>query len=292
MNFVAYHSSKVGYALLYLAESVGELRAVLGAVNGKQIDFSVIKRAQFDSMFCKAEVNGRLMTPRESVARMLLAKRPITKPALERIEAMFETKGKSTEQIRAEIIRLSGELPKGHAMRTVPKKFPDRGQAIAAYTTMRQTLYQLDGKGHKMENAATETAEATPAKGKAKANGKAAAPAKAKATKNGTTAEAKTPSKAKVTKEAPAKPAKATKAAKADGDGAADTGKWALAGDALEAKDVTELRMQEGSARTAVLAVCFANKKRKHFTMEDFAEIEGARAAIGYLVKRGRLASA
>lgn len=313
-DYKAYHSDKYGLILQSLPDSVGNIRAVLGST-GSAIDFVKMPAAEFNKRFCGgvdrpivAEAvlpnkSSRTLTPQEVVAKMLGRKLPITQPALERIEAMFQTKGKSTQEIRAEIVRLAGELPEGNVLRAVPETYPDRSQAIAAYTLMRQTLFQLNSKEKSMTEATV--AEAVPAKKARKAapNGAEAPKARKAATKNGTTPEAKKPSKAKVTKpaEAPAKrgrkakaveakPAKAKKATRAPRTEAPSA--YKVAGNAVTAKTTADLRMQEGSARTQVMNIVLSNKKRKSFTADDFSKIEGAQSALRYLVGKGYLAAA
>ena len=167
--YIAYHSA-AGYALLSLKESIGDQRAVIGST-GKQVDFYRIKAAEFENGFIKvASFRNRqdvLTDPKVAATKLLEMGKPISKSALTHIEGVLgmDTRGKSTEQIRAEIVRLSAELPKGHALRDVPK-FADRGQAIAAYTAMRQAIYNLS----KEKDMTKTTKEAAPAKATKNAN--------------------------------------------------------------------------------------------------------------------------
>lgn len=123
-----------------------------------------------------------------------------------------------------------------------------------------------------------------------------AAPTKA-TTKNSTTVEAKKPSKAKVTKPtaATAEPlakkgkAAAKPAAKANGEAKKPRGKprtelvgpFKLAGDAAKVKDVSELRVHEGSARASLMAYAIKNaaKKSKGFTAEELIAAVGDQGA-------------
>ena len=145
-SYIAYHSA-AGYALLSLKESIMDQRAVVGST-GKQIDLYRMKSGKFEKDFIKVATwrnrEDKIVDPKVGAMKLLEMNQPITKSALGHIERVLgmDTRGKSTEQIRAEIVRLSGELPKGHALRTVPK-FADRGQAIAAFTAIRQTIFNL-----------------------------------------------------------------------------------------------------------------------------------------------------
>jgi len=263
--YVTYHNSKVGYALLSLDDSIGDKRVVLG-VQGKAIDVISISSKMFNDTYTKV---GRwnsqdrcdiLMPTLEGLA-LLLGKNslPITKSAMERIDVIMDTRGKSTAQIREEVVRLSADLPKDHKLRDVPK-FNDRGQAIAAYTMMRQTLFSLNNS---KESIVAKTKEA-PAKASKKVVEEAAAEPTTKAKKGSAKVEAKKAPAA----EKPSKKASAANGGATTRDSTKLAGPFRLAGKALEANEVSELKLRAESARGVLMQWMLANKKQKQFTTE------------------------
>lgn len=198
-DYVSYHS-KAGYALLVLSKSVGAKRCVV-LRKGDSVQQVLMPAAEFEKSYIRCShwdptnKEERLTDPSFVATKMLEADAPFSKEAIDHIERILrmDTRGKSTEQIRAEIVKLSGDLPKGHKLREVPK-FSDRGQAIAGYTQMRQTLFNLQGKEKVTMASSTTQASTKPTKA---------------STKAGTSAEAKKPSAAtKVDPKAAAKAAK------------------------------------------------------------------------------------
>lgn len=200
---------------------------------------------------------------------------------IERILKM-DTRGKSTEQVRQEMERIAVDLPKGHALRNVPKSYPDRGTAIAAYTALRQALFALNPEmkgsdmGSKKVVAAKEEVKAEVA-AETKAKGKAAAKAEAKP-------EAGKGKATPAAKDLVAGAEKKGRAPKAD-----FTGNYVSDGEAAKVKTTEELGMHEGSVRTSLLSVIMASKSAKGV---DYAKLEATagdktRGALAYLVKRG-----
>jgi len=277
-SYIAYHSA-AGYALLSLKESIMDQRAVVGST-GKQIDLYRMKSGKFEKDFIKVATwrnrEDKIVDPKVGAMKLLEMNQPITKSALGHIERVLgmDTRGKSTEQIRAEIVRLSGELPKGHALRTVPK-FADRGQAIAAFTAIRQTIFNLS-----KEN---EMAKVT----------KAAVKPEPKAKK-----EAAVKPEPKVKKEAAVKPepkAKKEAAVKVKKDKVDLTGPFKLTDVAIKAKVPESLRLHEGSSRYTLMDYAFKNagKKAKGFTIDDFKSVVGdqTKQALTGMVRYGFIES-
>ena len=313
-EYVSYRCSKSGFALLVLEKSVGDRRTLIG-FNGKTFDLFEMKAVAFESKYTKVGAWDRnaswpdvLEDPARTALRIILAGKPISKVALEQIEriAKMDTRGKSSEQIRTEVIKLSADLPKGHPMKDVPKAYPDRGQAIASYTQMRQAIYQLT-KEKEMSVQSTEK----PSK------------VKSGATKGGVEKEAKAPSKAKVTKPVtvgtisndtpePKKGSKAVKVEPASAKKVAEpkekkvaepkkeraeavdlTGPFKLSAEAKTAGNPEALRLHEGSSRYTLMAHIFKNaaKKPKGFTVEELKEVVGGQTkqALSGMVRYGFL---
>ena len=288
-EFISHHSEH-GFALLVLAKSIGSNRTLIGE-RANSIDLYTLKAADLAKHYSKVGTWDRnaswpdvLEDPERTALRMVLSRKAITKEALDVLERILNmnTRGKSSEQIRAEVIRLSSDLPKDHALKVVPPKYPDRGAAIAAYTAIRQAIYQLT-KEHDMNTKPNTTKETSPTKASKKAAD--AAPVETKPVKKG--------GKPVVAEAAPVetKPAaakeKAPKAAK-------DDGSFVTAGDAATAKTTEELGMHEESIRTKVLSVVMKSKVKGGVAFAALAEVAGdkTRGAIAYLLKRGYLAKA
>jgi hypothetical protein len=286
-TYIAYiHNAQ--FAFLHLPKSIGSVREVIGVPkDGKSIEVIQVPVVSFNRGYTKVE-NTTLPT----VAAKLIQSQPkASKAALEHIERILnmDTRGKSTEEIRAEIVRLSEGLPKGHALKAVPAKFADRGAAIAAYTAMRQAVHTTSNE----ETSMAKTTKTTAAKGKAAAatedGGADIAPAAAAqkgATKAGTTKAAKAPGKATVVKAAAEAPAKgkgkeapaATKTAvkkAAKANGVSLEGAFKLSDAALTAKNPEALKLHEGSARYSLMTAAFKKGAKGKITLED------AKAACG-----------
>lgn len=199
--------------------------------------------------------------------------------AFDQIERILnlDTRGKSTTAIHAEVVRLAAEeLPKGHPLKDVPKSFPDRGQAIAAFTAMRSAILKLNNK--ESDSMATKKTAAPaaetkkPTKAEAAAAAKATKDAKAKEAADKKTADAAAKVKAKADAEAAKKSAKNGKAddakpaagKKKEGGKAAEkaakvlTGAYVLNGKSTTVKSPEELRLHEGSSRYKLMAFMFA----------------------------------
>jgi len=289
-SYIAYHSA-AGYALLSLKESIMDQRAVVGST-GKQIDLYRMKSGKFEKDFIKVATwrnrEDKIVDPKVGAMKLLEMNQPITKSALGHIERVLgmDTRGKSTEQIRAEIVRLSGELPKGHALRTVPK-FADRGQAIAAFTAIRQTIFNLS-----KENEMAKVTKAA-VKPEPKAKKEAAVKPEPKAKK-----EAAVKPEPKVKKEAAVKPepkAKKEAAVKVKKDKVDLTGPFKLTDVAIKAKVPESLRLHEGSSRYTLMDYAFKNagKKAKGFTIDDFKSVVGdqTKQALTGMVRYGFIES-
>lgn len=258
----------------------------------------------------------------------------ITPEAIDALEGVLkmDTRGKSAEQIRQEILRIVEGLPQGNALRTVPTSYPDRAQAIAAYTAIRQAIFALSNatsKGSPMTKKITPAAAAAPVAAvvapaaaaapapatKTKAEIKAEAAlakaqeAAAKAAQAAADAAAKAAQKAadaaaavaaKAAAGQPASPAAAgVAAAAAQKNGAAKpkadfSGKYILAGEAMKVKTTEELGMHEASVRTRVLAVIFASKAKNgvEYAALEVAGGDKTRGAVAYLIKKGFISKA
>lgn len=230
----------------------------------------------------------------------LRAKHPKMKyslAALDHLERIvdLETRGKSAEQIHSEVARLAEQLPQGHALRSVPKAYPDRVAAIAALIALRNGVYFSTTKESTMATKKVGKQEDT--KGKPDAAdaakpdaGKAADAKPGKGGKAGKAADAKP----EAGKAADAKPEKK----KGTRKGAIDiTGPFKVAGDAVKAKTPEELRLHEGSARHKLMTYVFANAKAKGakgFTLEELTKVTGdqTKQALTGMVKYGFLAKA
>jgi hypothetical protein len=276
LGYVGYHTD-AGYALLSLKDSIGKQRAVIAPSHPGCIDFFRVTEAAFNKTYTKCGLwkGGQDIEcePQIIAAKMLATGLPITKSAIGHIEGALkmDTKGKSTEQIRKEVVRLSDELPKAHPLRDVPKSYPDRGQAIAAYTAMRQAIFAAKTKESNMS--------------------KKTAP-----TKSGVEAEAQKPSKAKVTKTAAPEPTPEPKAKKekVKREPKDDNSSYVVAGEAAKVKNTEELGMHESSVRTQVLGAIMKSKAKGGVAFATLVEVAGdkTRGAIAYLVKRGFIAVA
>lgn len=213
--------------------------------------------------------------------------------AFDQIERILnlDTRGKSTTAIHAEVVRLAAEeLPKGHPLKDVPKSFPDRGQAIAAFTAMRSAILKLNNK--ESDSMATKKTAAPETKKPTKAEAAAAA----KATKDAKTKEAADAKAAKVAADKVAKDAKKNgkaddkkpaAAAKEKGGKAAEkaakvlTGAYVLNGKAATVKTPEELRLHDGSSRYKLMAFMFAqaSKHKNGVPVEKIVAEMGADAA-------------
>lgn len=304
LNYISYHG-KLGYALLVLAKSVGSKRSVIAPKGKQTIEQFILDQKEFDKQFVKAHLwdararEEQLTDPSWTAQKLLSTGRTISKEALDHIERALgmDTRGKSIEQIRAEIVKLSADLPKGHALRDVPKQYEDRGQAIAAYTAVRQVIYNLKQKENTMSE--TTSKEAPAKKGTKKA---AASEAPVKASKKAAVAEP-APAK-KGGKKAAAEPAPA-KASKKAANGAAEApakkakglpkvsleGPFKLTGDAVKIKSADELKLHEGSARHKLVSHMISNgsKKPKGFTLDELTAVAGdqTRQALTVGIKLG-----
>jgi hypothetical protein len=229
--------------------------------------------------------------------------------ALDHLEDILkmDTRGKSSEQIRQEVERIAVDLPQGHALRSVPKAYPDRASAIAAYTAVRQALFQLQSKSNLKESnmpskkagttaAAETTTTTTPTETKASAGkGKGSKKASPAPTPTPTSTETKDPKGGKkVSKDAKALAADADAKKGATRAKADFSGKYVVAGEAAKVKTTEELGMHESSVRTKVLGALMGSKAKGG---TDYSVLEGAggdktRGAIAYLIKRGFVAKA
>jgi len=322
VDYVSYHG-KSGFALLVLESSVGSTRMVVRS-DGKQIDLAKLKASDFDRQFCPVIANWNKfrdlpLPPKDCAEKLLRMKLPITKAAIDHIERTLgmDTRGKGSAEIRTEVARLSEELPKGHVLKDVPKAYPDRGTAIAAFTAMRQAIFQLNSKESNMaatkkgvnaEDTKASKATVTKEEAPTKAKGKAAKPEAAPAPEPTTKAKGKV---TKVTAEKEAAPVKATKkaaeaapekeavkkvvkAAREAGKERVDlTGPFKLTEVAAKAKTPEALRLHEGSSRHTLMAFVFekAAKGKKQFTIEELTEAVGdqVRQALSGMVRYGFL---
>lgn len=194
----------------------------------------------------------------------------------------MDTRGKTVQQIRAAIVELADKLPDGHPLIDVPESFPDRGQAIAAFTNMRQTLFQLDQKASNTMASKKAVAAETPVAEMKKAK---AVKAAAKPGKEPKAAKAAGETKAKANGDVAPKEKKARKSS-------VDlTGPFKLSKAAVEAKAPEGLRLHEGSARFALMSYAFKNAKKAKLTAEELVTAGGdtGRAALGVMVKLGHL---
>lgn len=224
--------------------------------------------------------------------------------AVDHIERILhlDTRGKSTEQIRQEIIRLAADLPKGNVLKNVPASYPDRGQAISAYTSVRQAILSFNKEPATMSKkagAAAALAEEQPKKSKKEiAAEKKAADKKAAEDKKAADAKVKADVKAaKAGNGDAAALAAAAKGSKEKGGGKTKqdlNGNYIPSGEAAKVKSTEELGMHEDSVRTKVLAVAMASKAKNGVSFEKLAEAgkEQTRGAIQYLMKKGFLARA
>jgi hypothetical protein len=239
--------------------------------------------------------------PKETAAALLKKAVKISPAALDHLERIFDmdTRGKSKDQIGAEVARVAEGLPVGHSLRNTPKKFKDRAGAIAALTAVRHAQFLLTQpksptKESNMTKKATPAAKTPAAAKPAKATAKPAAAAveevkvtKAKDTGSEKPAAAKpTPAAEKLAEKA----AEKTKKAKGRSD---ITGPFVLGTAVGKAKTPEELRMHEGSARYKLMAFALSSKKSK-FTMEDFEAQCGDQTlqSVTLCIKKGYLAQA
>lgn len=229
--------------------------------------------------------------PSEIAAGLLQQAEGKLKPnILDAIEEVLnmKTQGKSAEAIRAEVLKYAAELPAEHALKSVPKKYPDRQAAIAALTATRAAHFAVTNP---KESTMSKKVKATAAVAEAPNKAAAAAPAEVKkddkkATTKGksTTTAAMEPAKttaapAKATKEAEKLAAKADvkakTAAKAGRKGAVNlAGPFKLGPKAEKVKSPAELRLHEGSARYALMDYVYGSKK-KTFTIDELKAVKG-----------------
>lgn len=303
---------KITVAILLNDESDGKKALFIGAKKGGQFDVLSMPSPEFKKLYVEVmERRGHqhyepINATDVVQALVLTAGTKFSTAALDKIEEILEmdTRGKSSEEIRKEVERLAVDLPKGHALRTVPKSYPDRGQAIAAYTAIRQELFKLNVTPTQESTTmatkkAGKTAEAAaPA---AKTKKEIAAEAKAAAATAATekkAADAKAKVDAKTAKGANGDAAKV--AAEADAKGGAKkakadfTGKYLAGGKAATVKSTEELGMHAESARTKILAHVMASKAKSGV---DYSALEGVageqtRGAVANLVKKGLLVRA
>lgn len=272
----------------------------------KGVEVQKMRLVDFKKQHMPALWGKAAFDPKRAAENFLLSKAAITPTALDQLERILnmDTRGKSTVQIHAEVVRLSADLPKGHPLKEVPKSYPDRGTAIAAFTSIRQALLSSTQKEGSNVATSKAAAEAKPAKGKA-----APAPAAAKGKAPAATAPAPAAAATKGSKKAAAPAAveapkgkgktngatapAAEKAPKAKRKGAVDlTGPFKLSPDAVKAKNAEGLRLHEGSARHTLMTYIFTNsaKKPKGFTYEELEKVVGAdqvKQALTGMVKEG-----
>jgi len=305
---VVYHSSKKGLVILCEKESTASGYKFIGRAGNGEVTVQQLGPNAFNQTYLKAEKNGRLYPVIDAAVELLRAK-PNTAATqqLERIVGM-DTRGKSTEQIKAEIARISVELPKGHALRAVPAKFDNRGEAIAHYTAVRQAIYQLTKEsdmGSKkavvdqpvpaQQSAGDQQAELA-AKGKAK-KGRAGTPENTQPVQAEAT---EAPVKGKGKKAAAEPKAKAEAEPKAKkgrpaSNGSSLTGPFKLASGLGDAKTPEDLGMHSGSARYKLMELIFKSKSAKGVTMDAITAAVGseqAKQAVMTCLKRGRIEAA
>lgn len=229
-------------------------------------------------------VTAMLMTPGVKFSTASLAK----------VEDLLnmDTRGKSSEQIRKEIERIAVDLPKGHPLREVPKTFPDRGQAIAAYTAVRQALHKAgistatekESDMAKTKKVNTEAAKTETVKAKTKKELAAEAKAAAAAAKTAAGANGEA-------KEVAAEAKKKGGAVKAKAD---YNGKYVAAGEAAKVKTTEELGMHGESVRTKLLSHVLGSKAKNGVDYSALEAVGGdqTRGGVAYLVKKGYLARA
>lgn len=286
---VYYRDKQYGKAIVLNADAGGNLVTFIGltppakAKKGAPLvlDVKTLERAAFAALYLECVYGNVSYFPARAAEELLQLKVIITPAALGHIEGVLDldTRGKTTEQIRDEITRIAGDLPKGHPLREVPKQYPDRGAAIAAYTATRQALFSETQKKEKAMGTKPAAAAATETK---PAEATAAAPAAGADTKP---AAAATDGKGK---------GKATKGAKdlaKKGKKKAQdfTGSYVSAGKAATVKTTEELGMHEDSVRTKVLSVVMSSKAKGGV---EYAKLEAVaakktRGAIAYLIKKG-----
>lgn len=222
----------------------------------------------------------------EAVREMLLnhgSKRLDSSPILNALEVTLDmdTRGKSKDAILAEVKRLAAELPKGHALRTVPA-CADRASAIAALTAVREAHFLTNSPTHQEKTMASkkpDTSKTATADKKGAKPATAAAPAKDEKKP----AAAKPIIEAAPDKKAAAKPSAAAekvaeKAKKKVGTPKVIVGPFEVGPKVGKAKTPEELRMHEGSARYVLMAHVLSSKKTKH-TFEELQAVVGEQCA-------------
>jgi hypothetical protein len=291
---------KVGRRAILICEASNAKSVSYVGMSGGKIDVIKSPAAKFKELYLPAAWGKEAFKPEWAAADTLLGTQPkaITSAALDHLERMMnmDTRGKSTQQIRDEIARISVELPQGHPLRAVPEGYPDRGTAIAAYTNVRQAIFHST-QPKEQSNMVTKSTAAPAAAGATAAP--AADPKAAEKAKKEAEAAAKKEAAEKAKKEAAEK--KAAEKAAADAKKLADkaakkkaadlTGNYIADGQALKVKTTEELGMHEDSVRTKVLAAVMASKAKNGV---DYAKLEAVagdktRGAVAYLIKKGFL---
>lgn len=293
---VYYRDKEYGKAIVLNPHSEQHLVTFIGltpprkGTPGKKmiVDVKTLEKKAFQDLYLECVYGNVAFYPARAAEELLgyvVNGHSITPAALGHLEEVLDldTRGKSTEQIREEITRIAGDLPKGHQLREVPKAFSDRGSAIAAYTAVRQALFTEASKKEKAQMGTKKADTAAPA---ADPKATAAAPAAAAAGTEGGTAAApatETGGKKKATKGAKDLAKKGRKPA------ADFTGSYLAAGKAATVKTTEELGMHEDSVRTKVLNVVMSSKAKGGV---EYAKLETAggkktRGAIAYLIKKG-----
>lgn len=268
------------YAIL-LVDADDKVARILGEKKKNQFDVLTMNMSEFKKDYIESMWGRQPYNPRIAAGIMLVTpKAKFTTAALDEIERMLhlDTRGKSSKEIREEILRISEGLPKGHPLKVVPVTYPDRGNAIAAFTAIRQAILATGGgkpaSTTTQENPMTkkvtdETAAPAkkPTKAELAAQAKAAKEAKAKEAADKKAADKAAKEAAKTAPAAKANgaaaPAKKGGAKKGDGAAAARTAKvltgaYVLNGKSLTVKSPEELRLHEGSARYKLMAFMFA----------------------------------
>jgi len=225
---------------------------------------------------------GASLYPAVRAAEEMLAapKVKFSTAALDHIERIInmDTRGKSSEQIRQEVLRLSGELPKGHVLKDVPKSYPDRGTGIAAFTAIRKAILSLTTKESTM--AKKETKAAAPGEAYVITMARAA---EAKAKKAADADKTKTADKKAAKSDAgKTKASGEAKASKADEKRSKIlSGAYVLNGKAATVKTPEELRLHEGSARYKLMEFMFANagKQKNGVPVQKLVDLLGDDAA-------------
>lgn len=307
MNYEVYADKKTIKAevktriLLLTADSTAKQKVFIAAAP-EGIAVLTLPEPKFSKQYVGLMWGKEPFDPKLTASEFLLSKLKFSTAALDQIERLLnmDTRGKSTAQIREEIVRISGDLPQGHPLRTVPKTFAERSQAIAAYTAVRQAIFSNSKEG--AANMASKKKAAPAAAAAADTTQAAAAPAAAEAAAPaaGKKAAAK---KAVAAAEGAAAPAAAGKkaagkdATKLAADAKAKGGRkpadldgpFRLTKVAVDAKEPSGLRMHEGSARYKLMEHCMKRKSQKPITLEEMttAAGEGTRQALAVCIKLG-----